>query len=312
MRKMCGLVIAVLLPLSALSTGGCTTISGRRCSFWIDMYSGEPVLREDMLEDLAGARVIYIGECHTLARHHKTQRRIVSDLARGVPIVLAMEQMEAFNQPALDRYAAGEISFEELAKQTDWAERWANYQQYRHVLETARKTGAPMVALNARAEIIREVGRKGLDGLDAEQREQLPSEMSFDDPMYERHLRIRMMMHASVEEDRLRKMFEAQVSRDEAMADRLAAFMQTEQAEGRTAIVLIGAGHVSHGLGTPDRVRRRMPGIEDRIIVLTESGDLKLPPKVKAMMREITITHEQLRHLQRPFADYLFARRLKP
>ena len=311
MRHVCGLLVVLSLPFVSMIASGCA--GGERRGFWIDLYRGEPVPYEDILEDLKGVRVVYVGETHTLQRHHQWQERIVTDLTdRGTPLVLALEQMEYHHQPALDRYASSEIDFDKLVRDTDWAKHWSNYEQYRAILEAARRAGAPILALNARAKTIRRVGKEGLEALDADTREELPPEINLDDPMQEERLRKVMMVHAMVQEDRLRKMFEAQVSRDETMAHRLAEFLNSKRGEGLTAVVILGSGHASHGLGTPVRVRRRMPGVKDRILILTESGDLELSPKMRAMMRDITITHEQLRHLDKPYADYLHATSAKP
>ena len=311
MKHVCGLLVVLSLSLVSAIAGGCAR--GERCGFWIDLYRGEPIPYEDILEDLEGVRVVYIGEIHTLQRHHEWQERIVTDLTdREIPLVLALEQMEYHHQPALDRYAGGEIDFDKLAQETDWAKQWSNYEQYRPILETARRAGAPILALNARAKTIRRIGKQGLEALDPETRAELPPEINLDDPMQEKRLANVMMVHAMVTEDRLRNMFEAQVSRDETMAHRLAEFLNSKRGEGLTAVVLCGSGHASHGLGTPVRVRRRMPGVKDRILILTASGDLELTPKMRAMMRDITITHEQLRHMDKPYADYLHATSPKP
>jgi uncharacterized iron-regulated protein len=300
--KLCLLLLALLQASCAGLAGG------GRSGFWIDVYRGEPLTYEDMLEDLAESRVVYLGERHTLDRHHAIQEQIVTSLAgAGVALVLGLEQVEAFNQAALDRYCQGEIDFDELAQQTEWAKRWSNYEQYRPVLEAARQAGAPILALNARKETVRQVARQGIDGLDSETRRELPDEINLDDPLYEQHMKRVMMVHAMVTPEMVRRMFEAQVTRDETMADRLCAFLESEQGRERTAVVLCGAGHVSHRLGIPERVRRRMPGIRDRIVVLSESGDVELTERQQAMSRDITITHEQLRELDRPIADYLHA-----
>ncbi|MBN2563179.1 MAG: ChaN family lipoprotein [Phycisphaerae bacterium] len=312
MRRVLGSLFKVCLPLLFLFGASCSGANGGRCSFWIDVYEGEPVLYEDVVDDLAGVRVIYLGERHTLKRHHAIQQRIVADLVeRHVPLVLALEQMEFFQQPALDEYCKGGIDFDQLAERTEWSKRWPNFEQYRQILEAARRAGAPILAINARGETVRQVARNGIDGLDPEASKELPAEMDLDDPMYERKLNRVMMVHAKVTEALLRKMFEAQVSRDETMAERLCAFLESEQGRGRTAVVLCGAGHISHGLGLPSRVRRRLPDVTDRIVVLTDSGDVELPPKMKAMARDITITHEQLHDLDKPIADYLHATNLK-
>lgn len=314
MRTFRQLIPTTVMSACLLMLAACAAPSAEpRCGLWIDVYRGEPLPYVELLEDLRAARVIYLGERHTVARHHELQKRIVEDLAaEGVPLVLAIEQMEHTGQPALDAYNRGEIDFEQLAEQTRWAERWSNYEQYRPIVEAARAAGAPVLALNARAETVRQVARKGIDGLDPEQRGELPERILLDDPMYEGHMRRVMMVHAMVNESMLRRMFEAQVSRDETMAARLCAFLQSDAGRDRMAVVLCGAGHVSHAMGIPTRVRLRMPGVRDRIVIFSESGDVELSERERKMAREITISHEQLRELDRPIADYLHAVEPKP
>jgi uncharacterized iron-regulated protein len=75
-------------------------------------------------------------------------------------------------------------------------------------------------------------------------------------------------------------------------------------------LVLCGAGHVAYGLGLPSRVRRRLPGVKARVVLFSESEEVRLSPEEKAQSRAIEITHEQLRELRQPVADYLWAKPL--
>lgn len=294
--------IGAAVSLIVLTTG-CTS---HRCSLWVDVYSGEPVTMTSLIDELAEARVIYLGERHTVDRHHDVQAAIVAALVeRDVRLVLALEQLEDFHQPVVDRYNAGEIDFETLAAEIEWEQRWSNYADYRPVIEAARAAGAPLLALNAKRETVRAVARQGVSGLAPEVRAELPDEIDLDDPVYAAHLRQVMMVHAGMPEQMMRMMFEAQVVRDETMAARLCSFLQSDAGRGRTAVVLCGSGHVSWGLGIPARVRRRMPDVRDRIIVMSESGDVELSPQMRAMAREVEITHEDLRMIPSPIADYL-------
>jgi len=274
---------------------------------WIDVYQGEPIEYEDVLKDLATADFIYLGERHTVERHHDIQCKIVTDLARTVTaLALGLEQMESSQQPQLDRYNRGEINFDRLAEVTDWPKRWQNYQQYRPILEAARKAKAPIVALNAKTETIRQVVRSGgIERMPSEARKDLPAEMRLQDQAYEKVLSLQMMVHASVTPQVLRPMIEAQIARDEAMAEAIAAFVKSEAGRGRKMLVLCGAGHVAYGQGMPARLQRRLPGTRDRIILLSESGEVQLSPEEKAQARDIEITHEQLRVVKQPVADYL-------
>ena len=287
--------------------------SPERFSLWVDAYRGEPLRYEQVLDDLATARVIYLGERHTLKRHHRIQARIVRDLAeRGLPLLLGLEQMEAAYQETLDRYGRREIDFDQLAEQTDWADRWSGYELYREVLENARNAGVPILALNARAETIRQVARSGgLSGLDAQSRAELPSDVWLDDPAYENLLKLMLPVHMAATPERLRPMIEAQMCRDEAMAATLCRALSSAERRDHKAIVLCGAGHVSYGFGTPERVRRRLPEVKDRIVLLSDSGDVTLTERQKAASRPVQITHDQLRQIGRPPADYLYVTSLK-
>ena len=305
----CCLVVLLCSSVPAVLAGD----DEQRPSLWVDLYHGEPLRYKDVLDDLAGVRVVYLGECHALERHHDIQEAVLRDLARrGVPLVLALEQMEHVQQPQLDRYNAGEIGFKELAEVTKWPARWNNYKQYEPILKTARQFKIPVLALNARSETIRQVARKGgVEQLEPDVRKELPRDLQLNDPLYEKLLNLQLMVHMAATAERLRPMREAQICRDEMMASVLCSFLESERGKNRTAIVLCGAGHVSYGLGTVTRVRRRLPDLKYRIILPSESGDLELSPEEKAVSRPIEITHEQLREINRPIADYLHVKGLR-
>ncbi len=313
-KRISGLFLAGLFGL-LLGLPGAVSADDEsgRFSLWIDVYDGEPLSYEGVFEDLATVGVVYLGEAHTIVRHHDIQERIVTDLAKqGKPMVLALEQMESFQQPIVDRYNRGEISFDELAKETKWSQRWGNYEQYRTTIEAAHKLNVPILALNARAETIRQVARGGgIDRLDPKLRKELPADVLLDDPLYKKLLTLRMMVHAAANPETLRPMVEAQIARDEAMASALCEFLKSEAGRDRTAVVLCGGGHIAYGLGTPTRVRRQLPDVKDRIVLLSASGDVVLSKQEVAQARSIVITHEQMRQIDRPIADYLHQTSLK-
>ena len=83
---------------------------------WIDACEGEPVEYAKVIEDLGKARVVYLGERHTLQRHHDTQAKIIADLAHGgASLVVALEPLESSRQPSVERFNRGEIDFDGLA-----------------------------------------------------------------------------------------------------------------------------------------------------------------------------------------------------
>jgi len=277
--------------------------------FWIDLIQAEEVFEVDVFTDLATAGAIYIGEAHTIARHHAIQLEILQQLfLRKLPLVLCFEQLEARDQPAIDRYNRHDIDFETLAHEIDWSKKWANYLDYRPLCEFARLQGIPIRALNAPSATIRAVSRGGgLALLLPELRAQLPAEIFTADPDYERLTNLQLAQHMALDPAKLRPVFEAQAARDETMAVNIviARRVQAPPDEPRTAVVILGAGHMRYGLGTAERVRRRDPGIVERLILISESGQGQLTPEQKAQSRDITIAHGDLRPVGRPPADYV-------
>jgi len=302
---MLALAGALLLP--ACTSVRIATAHGRGPECWIDLTRGEEADHADVIADLAKADVVYVGEAHTIRRHHELQLRLLQDLfALGRPLTLCLEQLEARDQAAVDRYARGEINFAALAAEIDWEKKWRNYRDYEALCEFARAHRLPMRALNAPAAVIRAVSRGGgLANLPAGERAQLPGEIHLDDPAYERLMRLELAVHMAVDPAKLRPMFESQACRDETMAAQIVAALRTDEGVKRVAFVVAGAGHVRFGLGTAERVRRRSPEITERIVLVTESGELTLSAADRAASREVTISHADLRAIGRPPADYV-------
>ncbi len=293
----------ILLFLTAFSTP--LPAAPARPALWVDAIEGEPLTFDELLDELGLARVVYLGEYHSIPRHHALETRILQGLARrSRPLVLAMEQFDFTAQPALDKFNSGELDLEGLIRQSDWDKQWAAHTNYHALLLVARRHGIPVLALNARQKTIRAIAFHGLGGLSPNQRRELPKNILTDDPLYRRLLNRELSVHVAFKPGQLRSVFEAQVARDETMAARLVAFLNSPAGRGRTAVVICGQGHCEFGFGVPDRVARRAPGICQRIVLFSESGDLHLTAKERKESREVDISHQFLRDLGRPPGDF--------
>ena len=301
---------AAILCTTLMLLSACTSMPRRMPStteFWLDLVRGEEVDHLQVLADLAGAGVIYVGEAHSIQRHHTVQLQLLQGLfASGLPLVLCLEQLEASDQPVVDRFNRREIDFATLAQEIGWSKKWSNYPDYQPLCEFARQHRIPVRGLNAPADVIRAVSRGGgLAKLPPGQRAQLPLEIVVDDPVYERLMQLELAVHMAADPAKLRPMFEAQVARDETMAANIVAARRASGEPTRAAFVVLGAGHMRFGLGTTTRVRRRDPGIVERLVLITESGQLELTAADKAASRDITLSHADLRAIGRPPGDYL-------
>jgi uncharacterized iron-regulated protein len=307
MKRIAGPTVCLLLLALCAPAVMAQEDAQKRAEMWVDLYTGEPVAFDEVTQDLATADIVFLGERHTVDRHHRWQHEIVKALAEeDRPLVLGIEMMEKRFQPELDRYCRGEIDFEELAEATQWGEHWKNYEDYQPILEAARAAGAHILALNADSKIIRTIGRKGIDALTPEERNTLPETLNLDDPPYFALLKLQLMVHAHVDEERLHGVFAAQVARDESMAAAMADYLKSGAGKGRRAVILCGAGHCAYGYGTASRLQTRLPKAETRIVILSESGDVEIPEAMQKHVRDIEISHQQIRDaVSRPLGDYL-------
>ena len=298
-----GIIVFVLSnPLSA----------EKRANMWIDVQRGEPITFKDVVNNIESSKVIYLGERHTIQRHHDIQAKIVDELGRkGIHLVVGFEQVEAKDQPWLDKYCDGEIGFEEFAKKISWEKYWNNYRDYKDIMENAKRYKARLIGLNAPRLLIRKVGRKGLKSLTPGERAQLPQKINTNDPDYAAHLQEVMMgmvrimpaifknvkMSAKID-----KMLAAQMTRDEMMASQIYKFLAQPAHKNYKAIIILGSGHINYGFGTPQRVRRRMPKVTESIIVMSSSGDIKM---AKMKMPHTKRTLKQNSKINKTIADYL-------
>jgi uncharacterized iron-regulated protein len=269
---------SLLAPLlAALLLAGCATphppvapVAAPPEGRWVDLARGVELTPAAVFADLASAGVILVGEIHDASAHHRAQRELLQGLfARGVPLVLCLEHLEAGDQPAVDRYQRGELTFADLAREIDWTRKWSNHADYRGLCEFARVHGIPIRGVNAPAELIRTVHRGGgIARLAPADRAALPADLHLDDPAYERMLRADLAAHPGLDPAALRPLFEAQVARDETLAAGIVAARADPGGAPRTAFAVLGAAHLRHGLGTAERIRRRAPGVTQRLVLL--------------------------------------------
>jgi len=271
----------------------------------LDLLMGEPVTIESLLEDLESVRVVYVGEIHTIARHHAFQAALLRGLAERKPkLALGMEMFTQDQQPILDRWHKGTEDIAALIRDLG-GERWTNLNDYRDVLLAARHLHIPIVGLNAAGTVVHKVARKGLDGLTQEECASLPPDLKERiNPLNDRLLRLRLKVHKAFQGMSLDRIVLAQALRDETMGRGIVRFLQSPDGQDRIMMVIAGNAHVNYGFGIPDAVRRELD-VASRIILCSESGELVLSKEDERQSVPITITHEELRFIRVPVADYL-------
>jgi uncharacterized iron-regulated protein len=218
---------------------------------------GEVPALHDVLARLDGHRVVFVGETHTRYDHHLVQLEALKFLhQRHGDVAVGVEWFQFPFQRHLDDYLAGRISEAQMLERTGYFERWRfDYRLYRPIIEYARHHGIPVLALNAPAELTRQIGDVGIANLPDKYKARLPSSYDRSDQTYVERLRESFEQHPS-RNGNFEHFVDVMLTWDETMAEQAAAYLQVHP--GRRMIVFAGSGHVAHRAGIPARLDRRL------------------------------------------------------
>ncbi|MEM9815245.1 MAG: ChaN family lipoprotein [Cyanobacteria bacterium P01_D01_bin.6] len=228
-------------------------------------------VEDDSFQALQSADVVYLGERHDSTADHAAQLEIIAGLyAENPDLAIALEMFQRPFQPVIDRYLAGEISEAELVIQTEYLERWGfPWEFYAPFLQFAQAHELPVLALNAPAEITRQVAREGLASLAGDDLRYIPplTEIDTSNADYRAFVAEAFGAHGAHGGFNLDNFFAAQVMWDETMAMTIADFKTANP--DTQVVVLAGNGHVIYGHGIPDRVERRLgDDLAQQIVIL--------------------------------------------
>ena len=220
------------------------------------------------------ADIVFVGEQHDDPNTHRLEAALLEGLhRRGIAPTVSLEMFERDVQPLLDAYLAGTTAEEETLKA---ARPWPRYKtDYRPLVELAKGNGWPLIASNVPRRIASAVakgGRPVVDELPQTDRALMAAELQCPlDGYFDRFAKT-MEGHPAPNQtpEQLREMSErfywAQCVKDETMAEAIAAASARRSAPG-PVVHYNGAFHSDFGLGTAERVRRRLPG--KRIVIVS-------------------------------------------
>lgn len=124
----------------------------------------ELVSWDDMLDELAQASVVFLGEQHDDDATHRLQFEALARLSACREVALGMEQFERDMQPAVDAWLAADGSEQAELDFLASSRPWGNYQpDYRRLLHWSKSHGIPVLASNTPTPTVRMVSRKGWD-----------------------------------------------------------------------------------------------------------------------------------------------------
>ncbi|CAH1571863.1 ChaN family lipoprotein [Vibrio rotiferianus] len=267
------LIFAGLLTGCVSNTPTTPNITENNVSSFYDYQlhdpSGEVIFVNQLPPELQQADVILIGEWHTHAGVHRFQTDMLKQLSSANrPLALSMEQVTRDKQIILDSYLNGEIGEQYFMKQSN---AWPNYESdYRPLVELAKQAEIPVIASNAPKDIVRCIGRQGidyLDKLDSDERSFVANEVNTANSPYKEKF-MASMHHGKPEQTE--KQYAAQVTWDETMAESIVKYL--EKHPGAQVVHVAGKFHTEGGVGTATSILNRNPDLN--VAVITPTADI--------------------------------------
>jgi uncharacterized iron-regulated protein len=237
---------------------------------------GNPSSLEKMIDGLAQADVVFLGENHDDAVAHALQleifSRVIGKYSAGRRIALSMEMFERDVQTEVDEYLQDLISETHFLSSS---RPWGNYKtDYRPVFELAKEKKLPVIAANAPrryANMVSRNGRESLGALSPEAKKWIaPLPYGQATESYRKKFEA-LMGGAGDANHGLAKIMDSQSLWDATMAWSIAEFLQ----ENKHALVihLNGSFHSENGWGIPDHLLKYRPHVKFLLVTIRYEQD---------------------------------------
>lgn len=244
---------------------------------------------EDAFDILMDYSVIFIGEEHESRVSHHAELTILKGLAeRDSNLVLALEMFERDVQDILDAYLKGKISEKKFLKQS---RPWPNYlEDYRPLIEFAKKKGMPVIAANIPRRTAAAVSMANQISPDVmgEDSIYLPKTVYLKSKDYCRRFAssIEEMPHFTpMKGMKVDGLYKAQVLKDAVMAASVEPFLD------RRTLFCCGHFHSDYHLGIPYQLKKNHPKLKIVVIAMASSVE-NLPMKDRSRVADFIWVEE--------------------
>lgn len=223
----------------------------------IDLASGQAISPEQLVQRLAGAPRVLVGEKHDNPDHHALQLWLLRALqGQRVQGSLLLEMLQPEQQPLVDK-VQGQPLPADLPKALAWQEGW-DWQLYGPIVRGTLQQRVPLLAANLSPGEMRQAYRQPAS---------LTGERS-NAPAVKAALleQVRAGHCGMLPESQLPAMLAVQQQRDRRMAERLLSAPQP-------ALLFAGAYHVRKDLGIPLHLADLGASGESKVLLLAEVGE---------------------------------------
>lgn len=251
-----------------------------------DTATGDLITPEEMARRLAGTSILFIGENHTNQEFHNVQFRTIQALhAAGREVLIGLEMFPYTEQSVLDNWNAGRYTEYGFVESARWYDNWPyHWNYYRNIFLLAQKNGIKLYAVNSPRDVVKSVRAKGFGNLTPEEAAHLPPTLA---PESDEH---RRMYRAFFDKDdalhmnekALDGLYRAQTMWDGTMGWNALQALRQHGGPEAIMVVLIGAGHVTFGLGAERQIDPHYDGRISSLIPVTVVADDQPVTRVRA------------------------------
>ncbi len=239
-----------------------------------DMNSRSYMDEAALLARINTADVLLLGETHDNPQHHVNQEKLLkARIESGARPALAMEQLDAESQPALDQALAGD-NHDEMLNSVTGLIKFANKEPYRSLLAIAIDNKLPVIAANISSKRLQPVIWYGYAAYDAGELKRLAVEEVWSESR-QNYLYTHMGgAHCGELRDELR----AGLTRSQRLRDALLADSAVSSI-ARSVVAIVGRDHARRDIGLPLYFAARAPSARIFSIGFVEVSEGKTDPR---------------------------------
>lgn len=226
---------------------------------FIHSRTGNEMTLAQVADELAARDVVYFGELHDNVGGHQVYAELAKLLADRRPdFVLSLEMFERDVQGVVNDYLRGRIDETTFLR---YSRPWKNYaRDYRPLVELARQRKRDVIAGNLPRSVAAKVASK-----EGSLSPFLPRVTTAPLDRYWDLFQEAMKGHPGAD-GALERMYRAQCAKDDTMAEGIADYLATNPHRQPLVIHCNGNFHSDYGLGTAERLARRVPLAQVAII----------------------------------------------
>ncbi len=247
-----------------------------------DLRTGRESTVDALARDMCDLDVVFLGEAHGNPYGHQLQLEAIRAIHRLRPdMAIAMEMVERDQQQALDLYLTREKSEADFVAALKTDKRSASFfKHYKPIFDYASIYQIPMIAANVPRPLAGRVWKDGLDAVAGEK--YMPARTSAPRDAYWEAFKKAFADEghgSSFTEEQLYRYYQAQCVKDDAMAESIAGYIETQRKRGRSSLVvhLCGAFHSDYGRGTVARLRERLPRAKIGVVTTKAHKNVSKP-----------------------------------